>query len=99
MSLLARSVATLEGIALTADPQYQMVAQVGEGHDAALGTLGRVQEGCAIRGAWRMECMQASAGVSLTMCSCTVTASESYRLATLVGKHHNAANCSRANPL
>jgi predicted unusual protein kinase regulating ubiquinone biosynthesis (AarF/ABC1/UbiB family) len=28
MSLLARSVATLEGIALTADPQYQMVAQV-----------------------------------------------------------------------
>jgi hypothetical protein len=29
MSLLARSVATLEGIALTADPEYQMVAQVG----------------------------------------------------------------------
>lgn len=29
MSLLARSVATLEGIALTADPNYQMVAQVG----------------------------------------------------------------------
>lgn len=29
MSLLARSVATLEGIALTADPGYQMVAQVG----------------------------------------------------------------------
>jgi predicted unusual protein kinase regulating ubiquinone biosynthesis (AarF/ABC1/UbiB family) len=28
MSLLARSVATLEGIALTADPNYQMVAQV-----------------------------------------------------------------------
>jgi predicted unusual protein kinase regulating ubiquinone biosynthesis (AarF/ABC1/UbiB family) len=27
MSLLARSVATLEGIALTGDPQYQMVAQ------------------------------------------------------------------------
>lgn len=29
MSLLARSVATLEGIALTADPNYQMVAQAG----------------------------------------------------------------------
>lgn len=28
MSLLARSVATLEGIALMGDPQYQMVAQV-----------------------------------------------------------------------
>ena len=28
MSLLARSVATLEGIALTGDPSYQMVAQV-----------------------------------------------------------------------
>ena len=27
MSLLARSVATLEGIALVGDPQYQMVAQ------------------------------------------------------------------------
>lgn len=29
MSLLARSVATLEGIALTGDPNYQMVTQVG----------------------------------------------------------------------
>lgn len=29
MSLLARSVATLEGIALVGDPAYQMVAQVG----------------------------------------------------------------------
>ncbi len=28
MSLLARSVATLEGIALAGDPDYQMVAQV-----------------------------------------------------------------------
>ena len=28
MSLLARSVATLEGIALAGDPEYQMVAQV-----------------------------------------------------------------------
>jgi hypothetical protein len=28
MSLLARSVATLEGIALAGDPGYQMVAQV-----------------------------------------------------------------------
>lgn len=28
MSLLARSVATLEGIALVGDPNYQMVAQV-----------------------------------------------------------------------
>jgi predicted unusual protein kinase regulating ubiquinone biosynthesis (AarF/ABC1/UbiB family) len=28
MALLARSVATLEGIALTGDPSYQMVAQV-----------------------------------------------------------------------
>jgi predicted unusual protein kinase regulating ubiquinone biosynthesis (AarF/ABC1/UbiB family) len=36
MSLLARSVATLEGIALTADPNYQMVAQVGRVcHDSA----------------------------------------------------------------
>jgi hypothetical protein len=31
MSLLARAVATLEGIALTGDPGYQMVAQVHEG--------------------------------------------------------------------
>jgi hypothetical protein len=31
MSLLARSVATLEGIALVGDPDYQMVAQVGGG--------------------------------------------------------------------
>lgn len=30
MSLLARSVATLEGIALAGDPDYQMVAQVNE---------------------------------------------------------------------
>lgn len=29
MSLLARSVATLEGIALVGDPNYQMVSQVG----------------------------------------------------------------------
>jgi aarF domain-containing kinase len=29
MSLLARSVVTLEGIALAGDPDYQMVAQVG----------------------------------------------------------------------
>ena len=28
MSLLARSIATLEGIALLGDPNYQMVAQV-----------------------------------------------------------------------
>lgn len=28
MSLLARSVATLEGIALVGDPNYQMVSQV-----------------------------------------------------------------------
>jgi hypothetical protein len=31
MSLLARSVATLEGIALVGDPNYQMVAQVHDG--------------------------------------------------------------------
>ena len=30
MSLLARSVATLEGIALAGDPEYQMVAQVSQ---------------------------------------------------------------------
>ena len=29
MSLLARSTATLEGIALMGDPNYQMVSQVG----------------------------------------------------------------------
>jgi hypothetical protein len=29
MSLLARSVATLEGIALVGDPDYQLVTQVG----------------------------------------------------------------------
>eukprot|EP00775_Hariotina_reticulata_P011760 gene11760-11906_t len=39
MSLLARSVATLEGIALTADPGYQMVAQ------AALGYVSEQSEG------------------------------------------------------
>lgn len=30
MSLLARAVATLEGIALTGDPDYQMVTQAGD---------------------------------------------------------------------
>ena len=35
MSLLARSVATLEGIALAGDPDYQMVAQVGAGGEGA----------------------------------------------------------------
>jgi predicted unusual protein kinase regulating ubiquinone biosynthesis (AarF/ABC1/UbiB family) len=35
MSLLARSVATLEGIALLGDPNYQMVAQVRFGVKAS----------------------------------------------------------------
>jgi len=40
MSLLARSVATLEGIALLGDPNYQMVAQVREGKRACVDGAG-----------------------------------------------------------
>ena len=55
MSLLARSVATLEGIALAGDPDYQMVAQVGAG----VGGSG-AEEG---RGAARLE------GIMMDGCS------------------------------
>lgn len=52
MSLLARSVATLEGIALTADPNYQMVAQVRGWLGSGLGLLGVTSGGLQTCDGW-----------------------------------------------